>query len=59
MSMCILVMELDLVEDRIFDRSFSFPGGRFCQNVLIFGADTSSAYIDNKKKFSEKDQQKD
>ena len=36
-----------------FDRrsSFSFPDGRFGQNVLIFGADTSSsAHIDNKKK---------
>ena len=36
-----------------FDRisSFSFPGGGFRQNVLIFGADMSfSAHIDNKKK---------
>ena len=36
-----------------FDRrsSFSFPGGGFGQNVLIFGVDmSSSAYIDNKKK---------
>ena len=36
-----------------FDRglSFSFPGGRFAQNILIFGADMgSSAHIDNKKK---------
>ena len=36
-----------------FDRrsSFSFPGGRFGQNVLIFGVDMSSAaHIDNKKK---------
>ena len=36
-----------------FDRrsSFSFPGGDFGQNVLIFGADISfSALIDNKKK---------
>ena len=36
-----------------FDRrgSFSFPGGRFGQNVIIFGADmNSSIYIDNKKK---------
>ena len=35
-----------------FDRksSFSFPGGGFGQNVLIFGADmSSSAHIDNKK----------
>ena len=35
-----------------FDRrsSFSFPGGRFGQNVLIFGVDMSSfAHIDNKK----------
>ena len=33
-----------------FDRrsSFSFPGGRFHQNVLIFGVDMSfSAHIDN------------
>ena len=31
--------------------SFSFPGGGFGQNVLIFGADmSSSAHIDNKKK---------
>ena len=36
-----------------FDRigSFSFPGGRFGQNVLIFRVDmSSSAHIDNKKK---------
>ena len=36
-----------------FDRrsSFSFPGGGFSQNVLIFGVDmSSSAHIDNKKK---------
>ena len=36
-----------------FDRrgSFSFPGGRFGQNVIIFGADMSSSkYIDNKEK---------
>ena len=36
-----------------FDRrsSFSFPGGGFGQNVLIFGADMSSlAHVDNKKK---------
>ena len=36
-----------------FDRrsSFSFPGGGFGQNVLIFGADmSSSAQINNKKK---------
>ena len=35
-----------------FDRrsSFSFPGGGFSQNVLIFGTDmSSSAHIDNKK----------
>ena len=31
--------------------SFSFPGGGFGQNVLIFGVDMSfSAHIDNKKK---------
>ena len=36
-----------------FDRrsSFSFPGGRFGSNVIIFGVDmNSSAHIDNKKK---------
>ena len=36
-----------------FDRrgSFSFPGGEYGQNVLIFGVDmSSSAHIDNKKK---------
>ena len=36
-----------------FDRksSFSFPGGGFGQNVLVFGADmSSSALIDNKKR---------
>ena len=36
-----------------FDRrsSFSFPSGRFGQNVLIFGADMSSSIrVDNKKK---------
>ena len=36
-----------------FDRrgSFSFPGGGFGQNVIIFGADmSSSAHIDNKGK---------
>ena len=36
-----------------FDRrgSFSFPGGRFGQNLLIFGVDMSfSTHIDNKKK---------
>ena len=35
-----------------FDRksSFSFPGGEFGQNVLIFAADmSSSAHVDNKK----------
>ena len=31
--------------------TFSFPGGGFGQNVLIFGVDMSfSAHIDNKKK---------
>ena len=37
-----------------FDRksSFSFPGGGFGQNVIIFGADMSySAHVDNKKKY--------
>ena len=36
-----------------FDRrgSFSFPGGGFGQNIIIFGADmSSSAHIDNKGK---------
>ena len=36
-----------------FDRrsSFTFPGGGFGQNILIFGVDmSSSAHIDNKKK---------
>ena len=36
-----------------FDRrsSFSFPGGEFGQNLLIFGIDMSSSpHIDNKKK---------
>ena len=36
-----------------FDRrgSFSFPGGAYGQNVLIFGVDMSfTAHIDNKKK---------
>ena len=36
-----------------FDRrsAFSFPGGGFGQNVLIFGVDmSSSAHIDNKKR---------
>ena len=39
----ILVMVLDLIEDQ-------FPGGGFGQNVLIFGAMSSSIHIDNKKK---------
>ena len=37
-----------------FDRkgSFSFSGGRYRQNVLIFGVDMSfSTHIDNKKKY--------
>ena len=36
-----------------FDRrsSFPFPGGGFCQNVIIFGVNmSSSAHVDNKKK---------
>ena len=36
-----------------FDRrsAFSFPGGRFGQNVLVFGVEmSSSAHIANKKK---------
>ena len=30
-----------------FDRksSFSFPSGGFCQNVIIFGVDTSSSWF--------------
>ena len=38
---------------RFFRRStFSFPGGGLGKNVLIFGVDmSSSAYIDNKKKY--------
>ena len=32
--------------------SFSFPGGGFCQNVIIFGGDMSSSiHIDNKGKY--------
>ena len=37
-----------------FDRrgSFTFPGGGFGQNVIIFGADmNSSIHIDNKKRY--------
>ena len=37
-----------------FDRrgSFSFPGGGFGQNVIIFGADmNSSIHVDNKGKY--------
>ena len=37
-----------------FDRksSFSFPGGGFGQNVIIFGVDVSSSvHVDNKKKY--------
>ena len=31
--------------------SFSFPGGEFDQNIIIFGADMSSSiHIDNKKR---------
>ena len=45
--MGILVMELDLIEER----GFSFPDGGYGQNVIIFGVDmSSSAHIDNKKK---------
>ena len=46
--MVILVLVLDLIEDQA---SFSFPGGGFGQNVLIFGVDmNSSAHIDNTKR---------
>ena len=41
-----------------FDRrsSFSFPGGVFGQNVIIFGVDmSSSVHVDNKKKDQHKD----
>ena len=42
-----LVMELDW----IMESSFSFPGGGFGQNILMFGVDmSSSTHIDNKKK---------
>ena len=37
-----------------FDRrsSFSYPGTRFGQNILIFGVDMSfSSHIDNRKKY--------
>ena len=36
-----------------FDRgsTFSFPGGGFGQNIIIFGVDmSSSVHLDNKKK---------
>ena len=36
-----------------FDRksSFSFPGGEFGQNVIVFGVDkSSSVHVDNKKR---------
>ena len=40
-------MELNLIEDQ----PFSFPGGGFGQNGIIFEVDmSSSAHIDNKKK---------
>ena len=43
MSIGILVMELDLIEDQVFQI--------YGQNVLIFGVDmSSSAHFDNKKK---------
>ena len=46
-SMGAVVMELDLIGDKVF----SFPSGRFGQNILFFWADmSSSAHIDNKKK---------
>ena len=38
---------MDLIEEEVF----SFPGGGYGQNVLIFGVDMSfSAHIDNTKK---------
>ena len=40
-------MELNLIEDQVF----SFRGGRFGPNLLIFGVDmSSSAHINNNKK---------
>ena len=43
----ILVMEWDLIEEEVF----SFPGGGFGINVIIFGVDmSSSVHVDNKKK---------
>ena len=45
--MDILVMQLNLIEDQVFNS----PGDGFGQNVLIFGVDISfSAHIDNKKR---------
>ena len=37
--------------------SFSFPGDRFCQNVLIFGADMSSSVHKKSKKKKKKKKQ--
>ena len=48
--------------DTLVESSFSFPGGGFAQNVLIFGADMSSSiHVGNKKRhlFLQKDQHKD
>ena len=46
--MDILAMGLVLIEKQVF----SFPGGGFGQNVLIFRVDrSSSAHIDKKKKY--------
>ena len=40
-------MESDLIEEELF----SFPGGGFGQNILMFGVDmSSSVHIDNKEK---------
>ena len=38
--------------DTMVKSSFSFPGGGFGQNVLIFGADMSSSiHVGNKKRY--------
>ena len=53
-SMCIDVWKCEYSDYGIgFDRksNFSFPGGGFGQDVLVFGADmSSSVHVDNKEK---------
>ena len=53
-SMCIDVSKCEYSDYGIgFDRksNFSFPGGGFGQDVLVFGADmSSSVHVDNKEK---------